>query len=299
MPCLRFFTGLGTPSRAIFSCTLILARYGCVATRRQRIVRNAWQKVEKCHNPSEIQIDMETVDRKDKFVELLRSHFHVGGEERLFIQDAVLRENGLGDRTFWETTCPLLQKDGMLKSYNDPDGIAFAFKQFCLTSPVYKSKYDQRWNLLRTDDDRYVIGATTPEVEKLDAEMREIEGNLRQSFRHLFVVDAKLLSGGNKDGKTKIYFDDKKGIYIDAKRKYEIAKKRLRCVQRLIEAESLTSEDLLELWGNKQLISKEIRDINKTFRERLAIEIDLILHSATSGYYVNRDDFEIVSGTGR
>ncbi len=45
--------------------------------------------------------------------------------------------------------------------------------------------------------------------------------------------------------------------------------------------------------GDGELAIQEIRKINMQFRNKLKVNNDFIIHLNTSGYSINRDDFQI------
>lgn len=59
---------------------------------------------------------MKIDEKKALFVELLL--VSLGEEDEVYLQEIVLRENGLGDATFWDVICPSLLKEGVLKSFD-------------------------------------------------------------------------------------------------------------------------------------------------------------------------------------
>jgi len=243
---------------------------------------------------------MEIEQKEGKFIELLHSYFQIEGEEQILIQDKVLTENGLGDRTFWKTTCPLLQKSGILKSFDDPDAPLSKFAKY------YSSKHRGPQDLINDSRAGYAIasdimllqnGSIFDDVHEKAARMVEERRKLiRENFEHEFIVDAQKLLGSDTEFPTEtiIHVDSKKGIYIDNKRKYPISGKRLKCVQKLLENVSLTAEDLEEFWSTSSQITNEINEINALVRKKLGIEHDLITHSKSArDYSLNREELSI------
>jgi|GEM_PF-6620083 len=98
--------------------------------------------------------------------------------------------------------------------------------------------------------------------------------------------------------RIKIYISSQKGIYVDQKRRYPIRgkSKRFKCVQRLLEAGFLDSEDLKDFWKGSALRTNEIREINKLTGAKLELGDNLIIYSETAGHYaLNTEKFDISS----
>lgn len=97
--------------------------------------------------------------------------------------------------------------------------------------------------------------------------------------------------------KEKVIIDLQKGIYnaVYPKRIYEISGKRLQTLKFLIQNKSASLETLEN--NNEQpgdLIVKEIKEINDNVKKICRIKkIDLIVHSKTGGYRLNRDELQL------
>ena len=101
-------------------------------------------------------------------------------------------------------------------------------------------------------------------------------------------------TAGNKESRIEIFIDGKKGIYIDDQRKYSISGKRLECVQKFLESDSLTTQELEQFWSTSSQITNEIKKINALVRDNLKIDHDLIAHSKSArSYSLNRDALNI------
>lgn len=111
---------------------------------------------------------------------------------------------------------------------------------------------------------------------------------------------ASLVKDKQTVGKT-IVIDFQKGIYDPMKKKsiYEIRGKRRKIVEYLTKNSIASLSDLVATTGQTNaLIVKEIKEINKNFRNILQVKDDLIVHSKTGGgYRLNRDSFSIKTST--
>jgi hypothetical protein len=98
--------------------------------------------------------------------------------------------------------------------------------------------------------------------------------------------------------KVIICIDTTKGIYLHTNPlvRYEIRGKRFEIVKLLLECEHLTLSDLHSKTDRPNyLISKEIKGINRAFKNLLKLKLDIIDHSDTSGFFLNREDYAIES----
>ena len=141
------------------------------------------------------------------------------------------------------------------------------------------------------------IGYAYPdELRKLDEQIAQI----KKRTPGVPSVDFTLTSppyddaSGESKNKTVVHVDGKKGIYIDEKRRYPISGKRLECVEKLLESDSLTTEDLEQFWSTSSQISNEIKEINTQVRKKLEIRYDLIIHSKSArSYSLNQEELDI------
>jgi len=99
-------------------------------------------------------------------------------------------------------------------------------------------------------------------------------------------------------GKIDILVDNEKGIYRNEKLCYPIRIKsaRFRIIKQLNEKRSPTSiSEIKLLTGQKeQLISKEIREINRLVRKNLKVKNKFIVHIDTGGYKLNDKKYNII-----
>jgi len=137
------------------------------------------------------------------------------------------------------------------------------------------------------------LGRYGDQIRELDEDIALLGGAQKSSF----VLDPLLVPPDavkTEERKTIIHINKEKGIYIDKTRKYEISRKRLDCVLKLLESDSLTAEDLEEFWSTSSQITNEIKKINALTRNNLGIEHDLITHSKSArSYSLNREELNI------
>ncbi|MEI6296074.1 MAG: hypothetical protein WCO84_00305 [bacterium] len=98
--------------------------------------------------------------------------------------------------------------------------------------------------------------------------------------------------------KTPIIINDKKGIYrLDKPELFYGVKnpsKRFDLIIYLSCKDKVSVSELAkETKQGQAVIMKEIKNINSIFRKKLAVVSDLIKHIETSGYSLNKDDFDI------
>lgn len=96
------------------------------------------------------------------------------------------------------------------------------------------------------------------------------------------------------DARTKVFIDESEGIYRiikDKKVNYSVGRdsKRFRVIKYLAVQEVVKLSKLEELTGQRPpVIIQEINKINKSFREKLKLGDDLIIHHKTGGYSLNK-----------
>ncbi len=98
--------------------------------------------------------------------------------------------------------------------------------------------------------------------------------------------------------KTEIIIDSKRGIYRNDKPEYRYplgsTTKRKKILSYLLTHERGGLADLKKLTGQEaSVISQEIKRLNTSFREKLHLTHDLIIHIDTGGYCLNKEKFEI------
>ncbi len=100
-----------------------------------------------------------------------------------------------------------------------------------------------------------------------------------------------------RTSKIRIFISQEEGIYRNEKKSklnYPIRGKRARLISSLKE----TKKDGKLLSGlytenNFSQLSKEIDQINTTFRKKIRVKNNLIVHIKTGGYKLNRENYEI------
>jgi len=126
--------------------------------------------------------------------------------------------------------------------------------------------------------------------------IEEFKNCIRRIYNYLLIeLSQKVSTEDEGVGKKIIVIDPRRGIY-DAKNHkliYEIRGKRLKIVEYLLE-KNASLNDLVGHTGQSPIvISRAIKKINEIFRKKLKIKIDLIIHSKTSGYKLNREQLII------
>ena len=99
--------------------------------------------------------------------------------------------------------------------------------------------------------------------------------------------------------KDKIVISEKKGIYQSGNEQavYSIGKrtKRFKLIKYLLSKDDCRLSELQE--ATKQddtVVMNAVPEITRLFRKNTGLSHDLILHNDTSGYYLNKQDFDIV-----
>jgi hypothetical protein len=98
----------------------------------------------------------------------------------------------------------------------------------------------------------------------------------------------------NVKTKTSIILDFYKGFYVKnySNDTYQISGKRREVVKFLSNQKNANISELRSITAQTDVVlSNSIREINKTFKEKLNVEEDLVKHSKTSGYTLNRDEY--------
>lgn len=241
--------------------------------------------------------------------------------EQVSIKKATLARYGFNNPDFWDIICPSLKEDGYLKSY---DAFMCGYQDFYNSIPAYKNltekifalnqtlprgyalhRADAGQSLYKANSNPYDPRGTggryasdiEKEIDKLEEDLDAVEKKELANYPHVFVVNAeKLLDSSDKTIPETIYISPKKGIYIDDKRRYPISGKRLECVQKFLESDSLTKEDLEQFWSTSSQITNEIKEINTITRKKLGIEHDLITHSTSDrSYSLNQEKLKILA----
>ena len=162
---------------------------------------------------------------KNTFIGVLCARFTVDEKEEIRLSESVLRENDLGDNTFWEVLCPLLEKEGILKYYNDPDSPLSDLGGFVCDDDEYKvvsrdfgilseiatggiPKFNGQHYFPECYSSGTYAGKNGEEMAKNALlKMREIEERLRKNFRHKFIVNKEKLFN-----KKPLSFNKERGI---------------------------------------------------------------------------------------
>jgi hypothetical protein len=94
-----------------------------------------------------------------------------------------------------------------------------------------------------------------------------------------------------------LYFSDDYGLYLDKGKKkpnYAITGKRAKLIQ-LLKNNKLSGQELCQLLDyTDQLLSKEVNEINNTFKDKLSQKHDLIIHLDTGGYALNKEQYQFM-----
>jgi len=246
---------------------------------------------------------MKIDEMKNSFVSLLRTNLDTNGKEGIRLSEKILEENGLSGSTFWNMVCPSLEKEGLLRYYNNPEGKdtdmlgSSDFGDFVSTIPEYQS--EMKWLMEHGD--------STPDYETLKkthlANMSEITTKLRGRFIHKFVVDKeKLLKFQRPSGasmKIAIYVDQHKGIYRlmneQAVRYPHVTckSKIFLTISYLMQNEHATLKDLSD--HNCQLqksVKRSIVDFNEKTKSRLQLSVDPIIGDGI--YELNRKYIDFI-----
>ena len=123
--------------------------------------------------------------------------------------------------------------------------------------------------------------------------IRDIDGYLEkiQNYKH------KVTEKTVHRVKIEISISQEEGIYRSEKKRklsYSVRGKRFRLIFSLKDGRKDGSL-LAGLFTEKNLsqLSKEIGQINETFKNKLKVKTKLIVHIKTGGYKLNKDDYEI------
>lgn len=113
-------------------------------------------------------------------------------------------------------------------------------------------------------------------------------------------VPSKLYKKPSATPKIAIIFDPKKGLYRSDNQhlNYPIKKssKRLKLIKYLaplVHGKSVAETISVARQRNDNVAIKEVKAINKLFREKLEVSGDLIIHNDNGGYLLNHDKFSI------
>lgn len=99
--------------------------------------------------------------------------------------------------------------------------------------------------------------------------------------------------------KYKIIMSERNGIYQSGNEKaaYAIGKnaKRFKLIKYLLAKDGCRLSELETLINQPgPVVMKSVSDMNRLFRKNTGLTHDLIFHNDTIGYYLNKEDFEIV-----
>lgn len=224
---------------------------------------------------------MPLATQRERFLELLSSQAGVGDMQ---ISEKVLREAGLGDRTFWTILCPELKKTGVLTSFDDPNDPFSEFSRRVQSDPRFRSP---------------LLASYGPDDEKSNDTLSLA---LRPHFKHRFRV-GNLEKGARhqpiREGeKVRITFSPTRGLIGPGNRSYPIKKdsKRRQALQMIWETQGvdgIPASDFDDFWSGTAETSKEIKGINRAFKKGTGLKDDLILAlPSAGGYMLNRDKYE-------
>lgn len=243
---------------------------------------------------------MKIDEMKNSIVELLHVSFDTDKKEDVQISEAVLEENSLNERTFWEKVCPLLQREGVLKSFDDPDYILSDFNRNLLTTAEYKAESKNMDWLMNhhTDTPNYSV-----QLDILKARLVEINAKYRKIYWHKFVVNkAKLLKLKRLTGssmKVIVNIDQDNGIsrIIEGRAvRYPHVKsssKIFLTISFLMQNEQATLKELSTHNGQLQKsVKRSIADFNKKSRSRLKLPANPIIGDGI--YELNRKFIEFI-----
>ncbi len=100
----------------------------------------------------------------------------------------------------------------------------------------------------------------------------------------------------NNESKKQIFISDESGIYTQngsKKLSYPISGKRAQLVRLLKNGRKSGPKLAEDLDQSIQVVSKEIENINETFKGKLEVDSDLITPIDTGGYHLNQERYEI------
>ena len=203
---------------------------------------------------------------KDSFIKLLRARFDAEGDEEIQLSEKILNENGLSQSTFWEAVCPSLEKEGLLKYYNDPNSTLLSeYDLFVFNNQEYKNKSkilavltEIKNNGIPTYNGHSYIAPEVNEckgksveekIENIKADINNITSGIRKAFIHKFIINKEKLSHWkmeNKKGDSLFVFQlTKSGVLTrkdpvgkDKPYKMEAGKLRHHILQELMKAQS-------------------------------------------------------------
>jgi hypothetical protein len=172
---------------------------------------------------------MDFNEQKRVFLDLLEK-YPISVDGCINISNSVLVENNLDDRTFWETTCSSLAKDGVLIRFDDPiyassrlsdvlysnekynilSLIKDALLKYCL---IYYSGEDG-WRddrLIRNSS--YIKANSLKEaIENVSTDMEIIKSEVQKNFQHKFEIDIALFEKLKED-KNKVKNNARQEVY--------------------------------------------------------------------------------------
>lgn len=113
-------------------------------------------------------------------------------------------------------------------------------------------------------------------------------------------VRSKLFKKPSATPKIAIIFDPKKGLYRSDNQllNYPIKKsskrlKLIKCLAPFVHSKSVAETRSKARQRNDNVVIKEVKAINKLFREKLKVSDDLIIHNDNGGYLLNHEKFSI------
>lgn len=260
---------------------------------------------------------MDIEDNVKNATALFRGYYLNGkGGEDIILSSHVLDEHGLVGESFWEIVCPELVRRGVLKSFNpasagpDESDIDQLFRNIDHSASDYQSTCKVLLSNLKEDlpmlgPDAFSYMMTTFWEPRVREHIKEIEDTVARGKSigklYEFKVNGKSLSQRREERpaetKRKIIIDFKYGIHDGETggKKYEIkGAKRLLILKYLCKNPTARLDDLVACTGQSDaLLLKEIGQINELFKTKVGAGIDLIIHTGTAGYFLNRDEFDI------
>jgi hypothetical protein len=175
------------------------------------------------------------------------------------------------------------------------------------TSDELKGKYATCSNIMLG---QVVVKKNSPEnikmfgkwyVDKRKSYTKHIQ-NLHQDFLPIVeqlkeAEEAVRLPVIHEDLKPIIIIDDKKGIYqkFNEQSAYAVKKgsKRFKLIRHLLTTDSASISKLAEITDQSENVTiKAVAEVNHLFMEKAGQAYDLISHTDTVGYFLNRDTFQ-------
>lgn len=242
---------------------------------------------------------------KKVFIGLLRARIDATCEEEIRLSESVLHENALDGDTFWSVLCPLLQREGLIKYYSNPDVAISDFNLFMFSNPEYTAKLTDLDRLMRVNQKQYGFknGSFDEEIENTKAKISEIATKSRKDFDHKFLVDKeKIVRWIDKAEQQKpiISVDRKRGVYMTQYGKkvfyprLKPSNKIFKLILFMMNGSVYPIKELCEHTKQKgKVVKSSIKRFNENFSRIFAVNQSPVSYNE-AGYELNKERYDFV-----